>query len=128
MRWLSDPSTAGGGARAAARVRNRDLGAGAAEVGALRRADRRRHSGDAEVGARTDQRRGWLAALVRSGGAHARGTIGGGKPDDSRRVFDGKQISVDVERWGDTDRAIVRHRGAVASVAVGTDDYWGVVR
>jgi ADP-ribose pyrophosphatase len=40
------------------------------------------------------------------------------KPDDSRRVFRGKQISVDVERWGEREREIVRHPGAVAIVAV----------
>jgi 8-oxo-dGTP pyrophosphatase MutT (NUDIX family) len=40
------------------------------------------------------------------------------KPDESRRVFEGTQISVDVERWGDHEREIVRHPGAVAIVAV----------
>jgi ADP-ribose pyrophosphatase len=40
------------------------------------------------------------------------------KPDDSRRAFEGKQISVDVERWGEREREIVRHPGAVAIVAV----------
>jgi ADP-ribose pyrophosphatase len=40
------------------------------------------------------------------------------KPDESRRVFEGKRISVDVERWGDHEREIVRHPGAVAIVAV----------
>jgi 8-oxo-dGTP pyrophosphatase MutT (NUDIX family) len=40
------------------------------------------------------------------------------KPDDSRRVFDGNQISVEVERWGEREREIVRHPGAVAIVAV----------
>jgi 8-oxo-dGTP pyrophosphatase MutT (NUDIX family) len=40
------------------------------------------------------------------------------KPDDSRRVFEGKHVSVDVERWGERDREIVRHPGAVAIVAV----------
>ena len=40
------------------------------------------------------------------------------KPDDSRRVFEGKQISVDVERWGEREREIARHPGAVAIVAV----------
>lgn len=40
------------------------------------------------------------------------------KPDDSRRVFQGKRISVDVERWGEREREIVRHPGAVAVVAV----------
>jgi ADP-ribose pyrophosphatase len=40
------------------------------------------------------------------------------KPDESRRIFEGTQISVDVERWGDHEREIVRHPGAVAIVAV----------
>jgi 8-oxo-dGTP pyrophosphatase MutT (NUDIX family) len=40
------------------------------------------------------------------------------KPDDSRRVFEGEQISVDLERWGQHEREAVRHPGAVAIVAV----------
>jgi 8-oxo-dGTP pyrophosphatase MutT (NUDIX family) len=40
------------------------------------------------------------------------------KPDETRRVFDGKQISVDIEHWADHEREIVRHPGAVAIVAV----------
>jgi ADP-ribose pyrophosphatase len=40
------------------------------------------------------------------------------KPDDSRPVFEGKQIRVEVERWGGHEREIVRHPGAVAIVAV----------
>ena len=40
------------------------------------------------------------------------------KPDETRKGFAGEQISVDVERWGDTEREIVRHPGAVAVVAV----------
>jgi 8-oxo-dGTP pyrophosphatase MutT (NUDIX family) len=40
------------------------------------------------------------------------------KPDESRRVFEGRRISVDIERWGDHEREIVRHPGAVAIVAV----------
>ena len=39
-------------------------------------------------------------------------------PDESQRVFEGQRISVDVERWGDHEREIVRHPGAVAIVAV----------
>ena len=50
------------------------------------------------------------------------------KPDDSRRVFEGKQISVDVERWGDHDREIVRHPGAVAIVAADTEGKVTLVR
>ena len=40
------------------------------------------------------------------------------KPDDSRRVFEGEQISVELERWGERELEIVRHPGAVAIVAV----------
>jgi 8-oxo-dGTP pyrophosphatase MutT (NUDIX family) len=40
------------------------------------------------------------------------------RPHESRRVFAGKQISVDVERWGDHEREIVRHPGAVAILSV----------
>ena len=50
------------------------------------------------------------------------------KPDETRTVFEGKQISVDVERWGDTEREIVRHPGAVAVVAVDTEDCVVLVR
>src|SRR5436309_3654055 len=50
------------------------------------------------------------------------------KPDDSRRVFEGKQIGVDVERWGDHDREIVRHPGAVTIVAADTEGKVTLVR
>jgi 8-oxo-dGTP pyrophosphatase MutT (NUDIX family) len=50
------------------------------------------------------------------------------KPDASRTGFDGKQISVEVERWGDTEREIVRHPGAVAVVAVDGDGAITLVR
>jgi 8-oxo-dGTP pyrophosphatase MutT (NUDIX family) len=50
------------------------------------------------------------------------------KPDESRRVFEGRLVSVDVERWGDHEREIVRHPGAVAIVAVDTDRRVTLVR
>jgi ADP-ribose diphosphatase len=50
------------------------------------------------------------------------------KPDDSRSVYDGKLISVTVERWGDHDREIVEHPGAVAIVAVDRDGCVTLVR
>jgi ADP-ribose pyrophosphatase len=50
------------------------------------------------------------------------------KPDDSRRVYDGKLISVTVERWGDHEREIVEHPGAVAIVAVDGDGCVTLVR
>jgi ADP-ribose pyrophosphatase len=40
------------------------------------------------------------------------------RPDEARRVYDGKLIDVTVERWGDAQREIVEHPGAVAIVAV----------
>jgi 8-oxo-dGTP pyrophosphatase MutT (NUDIX family) len=40
------------------------------------------------------------------------------RPDGSQRVFNGRLIGVDVERWGDNEREVVRHPGAVAIVAV----------
>jgi len=50
------------------------------------------------------------------------------KPDGSRKGFQGKQISVDVERWGDTEREIVRHPGAVAIVPVDRQGRVALVR
>jgi ADP-ribose pyrophosphatase len=50
------------------------------------------------------------------------------RPAGSRRVFDGRLISVDVEQWGDREREIVRHPGAVAIVAVDTRGYVTLVR
>jgi ADP-ribose pyrophosphatase len=43
------------------------------------------------------------------------------KPDSSRTVYDGKLIDVTVERWGDHEREIVEHPGAVAIVAIDRD-------
>ena len=40
------------------------------------------------------------------------------KPDSWRTVFDGKLIDVTLERWGNHEREIVEHPGAVAIVAV----------
>ncbi len=40
------------------------------------------------------------------------------KPEESRRVFEGKLISVDLERWSDHEREVVHHPGAVAIVAI----------
>ena len=50
------------------------------------------------------------------------------KPDESRRVFEGKRISVDIERWGGHEREIVRHPGAVAIVAVDAEQRVTLVR
>ena len=40
------------------------------------------------------------------------------KPDDSRTVYDGTLFDVTDERWGEHEREIVEHPGAVAVVAV----------
>jgi ADP-ribose pyrophosphatase len=50
------------------------------------------------------------------------------KPDASRTVYDGKLFDVTVERWGDHEREIVEHPGAVAIVAVDTDGMVALVR
>ncbi|HET8606169.1 MAG TPA: NUDIX hydrolase [Gaiellaceae bacterium] len=39
-------------------------------------------------------------------------------PERAERVYEGTLVHVDLERWGDNDREIVRHPGAVAIVAV----------
>jgi ADP-ribose pyrophosphatase len=49
-------------------------------------------------------------------------------PDDSRVVYDGRLFDVSIERWGDNEREIVEHRGAVAIVAVDRDDNVVLVR
>jgi ADP-ribose pyrophosphatase len=50
------------------------------------------------------------------------------KPDNSRTAYDGKLIDVVVERWGDHEREIVEHPGAVAIVAIDADDNVMLVR
>ena len=50
------------------------------------------------------------------------------KPDDARTVYDGKLIDVTVERWGEHEREIVEHPGAVAIVAVDAEDHVWLVR
>jgi ADP-ribose pyrophosphatase len=50
------------------------------------------------------------------------------KPDESRTVYDGKLIHVVVERWGDHEREIVQHPGAVTIVAVDAQDRVTLVR
>jgi ADP-ribose pyrophosphatase len=44
------------------------------------------------------------------------------KPDESRTVYDGKLIDVTLERWGEHEREIVEHPGAVVIVAVDNED------
>ena len=79
MRPLGDKSRlpnppAGGGARPAAGVRRRDLAAGAAQVGALGRAGRRRDPCDPRPGARPRERSRRHSALARARRAQARRT------------------------------------------------------
>jgi len=50
------------------------------------------------------------------------------KPDDSRTVYDGKLFDVTVERWGDHEREIVEHPGAVAIVAIDREGAVTLVR
>jgi len=50
------------------------------------------------------------------------------KPDAARTVYDGKLFDVTLERWGEHDREIVEHPGAVAIVAVDADGMVALVR
>jgi ADP-ribose pyrophosphatase len=50
------------------------------------------------------------------------------KPDSSRKAYDGKLFDVTVERWGEHEREIVEHPGAVAIVAVDTERMVTLVR
>ena len=50
------------------------------------------------------------------------------RPDGSRSVYAGRLIGVTVERWGEHEREIVEHPGAVAIVAVDADDNVVLVR
>jgi ADP-ribose pyrophosphatase len=50
------------------------------------------------------------------------------KPDESRTVYDGKLIDVTLERWGEQEREIVEHPGAVAIVAIDREDRLTLVR
>ena len=50
------------------------------------------------------------------------------KPDSSRTVYDGRLIDVTVERWGEHEREIVEHPGAVAIVAIDREGMLTLVR
>ncbi len=50
------------------------------------------------------------------------------KPDASKTVYDGKLIDVTLERWGEHEREIVEHPGAVAIVAIDGDGMLTLVR
>ena len=50
------------------------------------------------------------------------------KPDSSRTAYDGTLIGVTVERWGEHEREIVEHPGAVAIVAIDREGMLTLVR
>jgi len=50
------------------------------------------------------------------------------RPDSARTVYDGRLIDVTLERWGEHEREIVEHPGAVAVVAVERDGTVMLVR
>jgi len=49
-------------------------------------------------------------------------------PDSARSVYEGRLLGLTVERWGEHEREIVEHPGAVAVVAVDGDGYVTLVR
>jgi ADP-ribose pyrophosphatase len=50
------------------------------------------------------------------------------RPDASRVAYEGRLISLTIERWGDAEREIVEHPGAVAIVAIDEDGCVNLVR
>ena len=50
------------------------------------------------------------------------------RPDDSRTAYEGKLFDVTIERWGESEREIVDHPGAVAVVALDQQDRVVLVR
>lgn len=50
------------------------------------------------------------------------------KPHESKTVYDGNLFDVTLERWGEHEREIVEHPGAVAIVAVDAQDRVVLVR
>ena len=50
------------------------------------------------------------------------------KPDSARVAYQGKLLALSVERWGDHEREIVEHPGAVAIVAVDAEGWVTLVR
>jgi 8-oxo-dGTP pyrophosphatase MutT (NUDIX family) len=55
-------------------------------------------------------------------------SLEGPEPDSTRSVYKGRLLGLTVERWGDHEREIVEHPGAVAIVAVDLDGYVTLVR
>jgi ADP-ribose pyrophosphatase len=52
----------------------------------------------------------------------------GMKPDAARTVYDGKLLDVTLERWGEHEREIVEHPGAVTVVAIDREGMLTLVR
>ena len=50
------------------------------------------------------------------------------RPDETKRVYDGDLVDVVVERWGENEREIVLHPGAVTIVAVDREERVTLVR
>ncbi len=50
------------------------------------------------------------------------------KPHESKTVYDGNLFDVTLERWGEHEREIVEHPGAVAIVAIDAQDRVVLVR
>jgi ADP-ribose pyrophosphatase len=50
------------------------------------------------------------------------------KPDEARVVYHGKLLDLTVERWGEHEREIVEHPGAVAIVAIDREGMLTLVR
>ena len=50
------------------------------------------------------------------------------EPDSAQRVYEGRLLGLTVERWGDHEREIVEHPGAVGIVAVDEEGYVALVR
>jgi ADP-ribose pyrophosphatase len=50
------------------------------------------------------------------------------EPDSAQRVYQGRLLGLTVERWGENEREIVEHPGAVAVVAVDDEDCVALVR
>jgi ADP-ribose pyrophosphatase len=50
------------------------------------------------------------------------------EPDSTERVWEGRLLDLTVERWGDNEREIVEHPGAVAIVAVDGEGCVALVR
>jgi len=50
------------------------------------------------------------------------------EPDSARLVYEGSLLGLTVERWGENEREIVEHPGAVAIVSVDREGYVTLVR